>query len=42
MTITATFADSTTVTIMVDPWMVESAVDTFFEMDAIAVTTKED
>ncbi len=40
MEITATFATGTPVTVSVDAWNMEAAVETFFEMGALTVTTK--
>ena len=40
MEITATFATGNPVSVLVDAWNMESAVDTFFEMGALTVTTK--
>ena len=42
MEIIGTFADSRKMSVLVDPWMVESAVETMFEMGAITVTTKSE
>ncbi len=41
MEIIGTFATSPkTLSVLVDPWNVEAAVETMFEMGAITVTTK--
>lgn len=42
MQITAMFPDLKTVSVSVDPWAVEPAVESFYEMGAITVSTKED
>ena len=43
MEIIGTFATAPKIlSVLVDPWMVESAVETMFEMGAIAVTTKSE
>lgn len=41
MTVTAFFPDGTSTTVMVDPWAVEASVQTFVEMGALFVGTKE-
>lgn len=40
MTITATYPDFKTLTVEVDPWMVEATVESFYECGALFVTTK--
>jgi hypothetical protein len=40
MEITATFANASPLSIQVDPWAVNSAIDTFMEMGALTVTTR--
>lgn len=42
MEIIGTFANAPQMSVLVDPWMVESAVETMFEMGAITVTTKSE
>lgn len=40
MKITATFETGNPVTILVDAWNFENAIDAFFDMGALTVTTK--
>lgn len=42
MTVTATFATGLPVSVSVDVWAVDAAVETFFEMGAITVSTREE
>ena len=40
MQVIATFADGKTVDVLVDPWAVDAATETFFEMGALMVSTR--
>jgi hypothetical protein len=40
MTVTAIFATGTPISIECDPWLVEAAVESFYDIGAIAVSTK--
>jgi hypothetical protein len=39
MEITATFANGNPITVLVDAWNVENAIESFFEIGAITVST---
>ena len=42
MTVTATYPDFKTVEVSVDKWAVDAAVESFYELGAIAVYVRED
>lgn len=42
MKITATYPDFKTITVSVDKWQVEKAVEAFYELGVLYVTTEED